>query len=201
MNARQRVAQPLDRSWPQEGQRRLEVSRILWPDVLCLEKQDDLGHQIRNSGRRAADDLLIRQADGFVTAADPGAAIVRLPENVGPVHAGRGLAHPGLVGLAERGAVQRPAPPCGYDIDGVVTQGAAHGTEARGGNADLQVVMVAPLLAAEQVERPAAGDVPVRPHACEPPRDLRWRPGSPYRVGERRAARWSAVVRHASCLP
>ena len=70
---------------------------VFGPRRLCLEEEHDLGPAVRNPLRRSLDGTVVRHPDAHVAAADPGAALRRLAEDVEPPATGRRLSYPRLM--------------------------------------------------------------------------------------------------------
>ena len=85
MNAAQDASQPGAVFGSEQGQRACQVGLVLRPGCLGLEEQDDLRGQVGDAVLIAADDLVVRQGDGLVAAADPPSVALRFPEDIQPV--------------------------------------------------------------------------------------------------------------------
>ena len=153
---------------------------------LRLEEQHDLRPRVRDAVGGVLDQRVVRERDRSVAPRDPAAAGARLAEDVdapyvrGPVEAPR---------LVRRRASARRAPATGFRRCPALTtwkssspSAAATSPNALCRHADLEVLVLAALLAEEEVDRPAGRDVPRSVDVLQPHGRLRGRPRVPLRI-------------------
>ena len=139
-----------------------EVVVVLGSRVLRLVEKRDLGPGVRDPVGRVGDHAVARQSDPRISAKDPGVAVPRLAHDVEPPEARCPLAHPGLMVLGQRFRGQRVSEPVADRVEVEVGQRALNLGEAARRHGDLEVVVLACLAAAKEIERPARRDVPRR---------------------------------------
>ena len=162
--------------------------------MLRLEEEDDLGTRVRDPVGGALDQPVVRHPDSLVPARDPRFAVRRLAEDVEAPRAGRAVERPRLVGALEQRTRERdrrrergpfavgPLRLRGvgaHDVELEPFEGGDNLLEALGRHRDLEVLVLAALLAEEELEGPAGRDVPRSLDSREPPRDLFRMPGLP----------------------
>jgi hypothetical protein len=165
-------------------QRCREVVVVLRPRVLRLVEQHDLRTAVGDPVGRAIDHAVVGQADARVATANPGVAVGRLAEDVEAPHAGVRVAHPCLVRRLEQVMCLRERPhDSGVRADDEDLEVAQRGNdlhEARSRNRDLEVLVLPPLAAEEQVDRPPGRDIPRHVDVGEERRHALRAPGIPF---------------------
>src|SRR6266568_8310741 len=159
----------------------VEVGFVLVTPRLGLVEQDDLRAQVRNAVGRPGDRLAVGPAQPSVPVADPGIAVARVQEDVGTPAAGGRIEHPDLPVPRVRRAVRRQ--PVHRTISsGIQLQAgevATEPVEAGTRDGELDVLVLAGLLAVPEVQRPATGDVPGQMVGGKPGGELRRPPWLP----------------------
>src|SRR4051812_37192561 len=152
--------------------------------VFRLEQQHDLGPAVRDAVAASFDQPVVRHPDRGIAPADPRAAVRRLAEEVEPPLARRRLADPRLMRVEQavaRIVERRRLGAIGDDEDLELAEHLYDLVEARVRDRELEILVLAPLLPAEQLERPAARDVPRDAHTVEQAREVLGPPGVPLR--------------------
>src|SRR6266536_1685433 len=185
MHEHERVAQP-SATLAVEPRKRIQVVALVLRllDVLRLEQEDDLRPPVRDAVVRSLDQPRVGQPDRWVAPADPRVAVGGLAEDVEAPDARRGFPHPGLMRVCQpiaRVCQRRRLPLARDDQDLETGERFRDLVEAGVRHRDLEVFVLAPPPAEEEIDRPAGCDIPRNANVLEQTRDLLRAPRVPLR--------------------
>ena len=168
-----------------------EVRFVLRSSVLRLEEEHDLRSFVWDAVRCVFDQLVIWETDRLVAPCDPLVPVVGLAEDIDAPDVRRAVEPPGLVDLLHQAGGRgrdRLGDASRDDVEVELAEGRGHLVEPVGRDRDLEILVLAPLAAEEEVDRPAGRHVPRRVHPAEPACGILRRPGLPLGVVRMHAA-------------